>query len=196
MADGWSRSTCVCSRNSYFVCAELTAVQRFDDSLQRQSDGQLRSHVHALQDECRDHVGQEEDKTRKELQHALTQASSICHDQLQQALREQVCQEEYADADSTREMNQLKQLIAEQAETMKHFESHSQQFISQQQEEYAHKQHAQFQQFDGVPRDKDEVIQSLRQELANNRERRLRELDQALQDAERRAQQASPVFAA
>ena len=66
-----------------FVRAELTAVQRFEDSLQRQYDGQLRSHVNALQDECRDHVGQEEDKMRKELQHALTQVSSMCHNQLQ-----------------------------------------------------------------------------------------------------------------
>ena len=72
-----------------FVRAELTAVQRFEDSLQRQYDGQLRSRVNALQDECRDHV-QEEDKMRKELQHALTQESSMCHDQLQQALRHHV----------------------------------------------------------------------------------------------------------
>ena len=35
-----------------FVQAELTAVQRFEDSLQRQDDGQLRSHVNALQDRC------------------------------------------------------------------------------------------------------------------------------------------------
>ena len=41
-----------------FVRAELTAAQRFEDSLQRQYDGQLKSHVHALQDECREHVGQ------------------------------------------------------------------------------------------------------------------------------------------
>ena len=61
-----------------FVRAELTAVQRFESNLQRQHDGQLRSHVNALQDECREHVGQEEDKTRKELQHALTQESSVC----------------------------------------------------------------------------------------------------------------------
>ena len=93
-------------------------------------------------------------------------------------------------------MDQLRQLIAKQAEAMKRFESHSQQFLSQQQEEYAHKQHTQFQQFDGALRDKDEAIQALRQELANNMERHLQELDQALQDAERRAQQASPVFAA
>ena len=59
-----------------FVRAEFTVVQRFEDSLQRQYDGQLRSHVHALQEECREHVGQEEDKMRKELQHVLTQQSS------------------------------------------------------------------------------------------------------------------------
>ena len=52
---------------------------------------------------------------RKELQHALTQESSICHDQLQQALQQQVW-EEYAAAESTRETNQLQLrfLIAEQ----------------------------------------------------------------------------------
>ena len=53
------------SQSEDFVRAELTAVQRFEDSLQRQYDGQLRSHVNALQDECREHVGQEEDKMRK-----------------------------------------------------------------------------------------------------------------------------------
>ena len=53
------------SQSEDFVRAELMSVQRFVDSLQRQYDGQLRSHhVHALQDECRDHVGQEEDKLR------------------------------------------------------------------------------------------------------------------------------------
>ena len=70
-----------------FARAELTAVQRFEDSLQRQSDGQLRSRVRALRDECRDHVGQEEDKMRKELQHTLTQESSMYRDQLQQTWR-------------------------------------------------------------------------------------------------------------
>ena len=67
--------------------------------------------------------------------------------------------------------------------------------MTQQQEEWAHKQRAQFQQFDGAIRDKDEVIQSLKQELADNRERHLHKLDQALQDAERRAQQSTPMFA-
>ena len=93
--------------------------------------------------------------------------------------------------ESTREMNQLRHLI----EAMKQFESRSQQFVSQQQGEYAHKQHAQFEQFDSALRDRDAAIQSLKQELANNKEHHLRELDQAIQDAERRAQQSSPVFA-
>ena len=132
---------------------------------------------------------------RKELQHALTQDSSVCHDHLQQALRQQVCQEEYADAAAHQEMEQLKQLISQQAEAMKRFESQSQQYVTQQREEWRHKHRTQFQQFDGAIRDKDEVIQSLRQELANNQERRLQELDQPLQDAERRAQQSTPVFA-
>ena len=59
-----------------FVHAELTAVQRFEDSLQRQYDAQLKSHVHALQDECREHIGQEEDKVRRELQHPGIQCVS------------------------------------------------------------------------------------------------------------------------
>ena len=70
MADGWSRSTCfkakTRSQSEDFARAELTAAQRCEDSLQRQYDGQLRSHVHTLQDEYRDLVGQEEDKLCKE----------------------------------------------------------------------------------------------------------------------------------
>ena len=96
------------SQSKDTVRAELTAVQRCETSLQRQYDGQLRSHVSASQDECREHVGQQEDKMRKELQHALTQESSVCHDELQQALRRHVSQEEYADAADHQEMAQLK----------------------------------------------------------------------------------------
>ena len=183
------------AKSEDFVREELTAVQRFEDSLQRQYDGQLRSHVNALQDECRDHVGQEEDRMRKELQHALTQESRTRHDQLQRALRHCECQEESADAAAHQEPEQLRQLIAQQAEAMKRFESQSQQYVTQQREEWPHKQRTLFQQFDDVIRDKDEVIQSLKQELANNQERHLQELDQALQDAERRAQQSTPIFA-
>ena len=103
---------------------------------------------------------------------------SVCHDQLQQTLRHHGCQEEYADAAA-----------------MKRFESQSQQHVTQQHDEWTRKHQTQVQKFDGVVRDTDEVIQSLTQELANNKERHLQELDQALQDAERRAQQSTPVFA-
>ena len=90
MADGWSRSICIYwtrSQSEVFARAELTAVQLFEDSLQRQYDGQFRSHVHVLQDECQDHVGQEEDKLREELQQALTQESSMRRDQHAASLR-------------------------------------------------------------------------------------------------------------
>ena len=124
-----------------FVRAEFTAVQRFEDSLQCQYDGHLRSHVKTLkilQDECRDHVGQEEDKMRKGAQHALTQESSVCQDQLQQALRHHACQEEYADTAAHQEMEQLRQLTAQQAEATKRFESQSQQYVAQQRDEWTH----------------------------------------------------------
>ena len=110
MANGWPRIHAFIARTRAqredFARAALTAVQQFEDSLQSQYDGQLRSRVRALQDECQEHVGQEEDKMRKELQHALTQEASMCHDQLHRALQQQACQEEYADAGSTRGVNQ------------------------------------------------------------------------------------------
>ena len=82
-----------CAQSEDFARAELTAVQRFEHSLEGQYGGQLRSHKNAFQDECREHVGQEEeDKMRKKLQHALTQESNVCQDQLQKTLRQHVCQ--------------------------------------------------------------------------------------------------------
>ena len=75
---------------------------KVEDSLQRQYDGQLRTHVNAIQDQCPDHVGQEEDKLRKEFQQALAQESSVYRDQLHQSLKHHACQEEYADQLSTR----------------------------------------------------------------------------------------------
>ena len=171
------------------------AVKRFEDSLQRQYDGLLRSHVQALQNEFRDHVGQEEDKPRKELQQALTQESSMCRDQLHQTLRHQVCQEEHADAISTPEISQLRQMVTEQKDALICLEAHSQHMVSQQQEACAHKQQALFQQFDGALKDKDSAVQVLTQELANDKERSLLELEQAHQDVEHRAQVARPVFA-
>ena len=50
------------SESEDFVRAELGAIERFEDRMQRQYSGELQQHVHALQDECRAHVGQEESK--------------------------------------------------------------------------------------------------------------------------------------
>ena len=52
------------SESQDFVRAELGAIERFEDRMQRQYDGELQKHAHALQDECREHVGQEESKLR------------------------------------------------------------------------------------------------------------------------------------
>ena len=66
------------SESEDFVRAELGAIERFEDRMQRQYSGELQKHVHVLQDECREHVGQEESKLRNELTHALTHESQVC----------------------------------------------------------------------------------------------------------------------
>ena len=71
-------------------------------------------------------------------------------------------------------MNQLRRLVAEQAEATQRFESHSQQFVSRQQEEYAYKQHSQFQQFDGALAELRNPAQSLQQRLPSRMQCRLR----------------------
>ena len=68
------------SESEDFVRAELGAIERFEDRMQRQYNGELQQHVHALQDECREHVGQEESKLRSELTNALTHESQVCRD--------------------------------------------------------------------------------------------------------------------
>ena len=169
------------SQSEDFARAELTTVQRFEDSLQRSYDGHLRSHVHVLQGECR---------SRPRLRNP-----TCIDDQLQQTLRHQLWEEEHADAESTREMDQLRRLISEQSDAMLRVEAHSQHRISQQQEEHARKQQTQFQQFDSARKDKDLMVQRLTQELANQKEHFLEELEQALQDSERRSQVVHPVCA-
>ena len=54
--------------------------------------------------------------------------------------------------------------------------------FSHQQAEYAHKQHALFQEVDVPLKDKDWTVQTLKQELANHKEQTLVELEQAGQD--------------
>ena len=138
VAHGWPRRACIRCQDSLTVrglrVGRTPCAAFWIDSLQRQCDGQLRSHVHALQDECRDHVGQEEEKLRKELQQALSQESNMCRDQLHQALRHQACQEGYADAMSTREMDQLRRMVTEQEDAMLRLETTSKHNFSRQYE--------------------------------------------------------------
>ena len=67
--------------------------------------------------------------------------------------------------------------------------------FSHQQEEYAHKQHVLFHEFDGALIDKDFAVQALKQEQANQKEQALFELEQARQDMERMANTQLPVCA-
>ena len=62
---------------------------------------------------------------RKELQHALTQERAS----RSTATGLKTSQKEYADAAAHQKMEQLKQLISQQAEAMKRFESQSQQYV-------------------------------------------------------------------
>ena len=96
-----------------------------------------------------------------------------------------VCQEEHADAISTREIDQLQQTVTEQEGALIRLEAQSQHIVYQQQEEYAHKQQALFQQFDSALEDKDSAVQALTQDLANNKEHSLLEFKHARQDAGR-----------
>ena len=72
--------------------------------MQRQYSGELQQPVHALQDECRAHVGQEESKLRKELTSALTHESQVCKD---------------SEALSHQEVAQLRGLVAAQQEELR-----------------------------------------------------------------------------
>ena len=61
-----------------FVCCDLVAVERFESTLQKEYDAQLHTRMHALQDECRDHVTGNELKMRAELQQAPQHEFALC----------------------------------------------------------------------------------------------------------------------
>ena len=67
--------------------------------------------------------------------------------------------------------------------------------FSHQHEEYAHKQQALFQEFDGAIKDKDETVHTLQCELASHKEHTLTMLEKARMDAEHVASMSRPVFA-
>ena len=183
------------SQSEDFVRAELTAVQRVETSLQRQHDGQLK----LMSMHFKTSVANTLDRRRIRCARSSSMPplkNPVCVTMNCNKPYDTMCPRRSMQMQQPIKRRRRSQLISQQAETMKRFESQSQQYVTQQHDEWTQKQHAQFQKFDGVIKDKDEVFQSLRQELANNQERHLQELDQALQDAQRRAQQAMAVFKA
>ena len=135
------------SESEDFVRAELGAIERFEDRVQRQYSGELQQHVHALQDQCREHVGNEESKLRKELTNALTHESQVCRD------NEVLSHEEVA---------QLRGLVAAQQEELRsihgdcaELQRRSASTEAELQRRSTHEEHALYQRFDDAIKEKD-----------------------------------------
>ena len=169
-----------------FVRAELGAIARFEDRVQRQYSGELQQHVHALQDQCRDHVGQEESKLRKELTHALTHESQVFKD---------------SETISLQEMEQLRGLVVTQQEEFRSMHSdcaelqrRSASTEAELQRRSTHEEHALYQRFDDMMKEKDAQVHALQHEISRLHEKQRVQLEAECFEAERRAA-STPVFA-
>ena len=165
------------SESEDFVRTELGAIERFEDRMQRQYDGELRKHVHALQDECREHVGQEESKLRNELTHALTHESQVCKDQ---------------EVLSHQEVAQLRSLVAAQQEELRsiHHDCTALQRKSatteaELQRKSAHEEHALYQHFDNAIKGKDGQVHALQHKISRMLEKQRIQLEAERFEAER-----------
>ena len=154
--------------------------------MQRQYDGELQKHVHALQDECREHVGQEESKLRNELTNALTHESQVCKDH---------------EVLSSQEVAQLRGLVAAQQEELRSIHHECAELQRQSattevelQRKGAHEEHALYQHFDNAIKDKDAQVHALQHEISRVQEKRRIQLEADRFEAERLAASA-PVFA-
>ena len=65
-----------------FIRWTLVALERLKSNLQKEYDDQLHCKMHALQDECQDHVSGEELKMRTERQKAPQHESALCRQML------------------------------------------------------------------------------------------------------------------
>ena len=83
----------------------------------------------------------------------------MCRDQLHQTLQRHVFQEEYADQLFTKELTQLRMVVAEQEDAMARLETDSTNALPCQHEEHAHKQ--QFHEFNSAIKHKDEAVHAL-----------------------------------
>ena len=174
------------SESEDFVRAELGAIERFEDRVQRQYSGELQQHVHALQDQCREHVGNEESKLRKELTNALTHESQVCKD---------------SEVMSHEEMMQLRGLVAAQQEELRsihgdcaELQRRSASTEAELQRRSSHEEHALYQRFDDAIKEKDAQVHALQHELSRLQEKQRIQLEAECYEAERRAA-ATPVFA-
>ena len=150
------------SESEDFVRAELGAIERFEDRMQRQYSGELQQHVHALQDECRAHVGQEESKLRKELTNALTHESQVCRD---------------SEVLSHQEVAQLRGLVATQQEELRsihhdcaELQRRSAATEAELQRKSTHEEHALYQHFDDAIKERDAQVHALQHELSRLQE--------------------------
>ena len=174
------------SESEDFVRAELGAIERFEDRMQRQYSGELQKHVHVLQDECREHVGQEESKLRNELTNALTHESQVCRDH---------------EVLSHHEVAQLRGLVAAQQEELRSIhqdcadlQRKSATTEAELQRKSAHEEHALYQHFDNAIKEKDAQVHALQHELSRLQEKQRIQLEADCFEAERRAA-STPVFA-
>ena len=174
------------SESEDFVRAELGAIEQFEDRVQRQYSGELQQHVHALQDECRAHVGQEESKLRKELTSALTHESQVCKD---------------SEVLSHQEVAQLRGLVAAQQEELRSIHSdcaelqrRSAATEAELQRKSTHEEHALHQHFDDAIKERDAQVHALQHELSRLQEKQRVQLEAECFEAERRAA-SIPVFA-
>ena len=173
------------SESEDFVRAELGAIQRFEDRVQRQYSGELQQHVHALQDQCREHVGHEESKLRKELTNALTHESQVCRD---------------SEVLSHEEVAQLRGLVAAQQEELRSIHGDCAELqrrsVSTEAELHrrsTHEEHALYQRFDDAIKEKDAQVHALQHELSRLQEKQRIQLEAECFEAERRAA-STPVF--
>ena len=169
-----------------FVRAELGAIERFEDRVQRQYSGELQRHVHALQDQCREHVGHEESKLRKELTNALTHESQLCRN---------------SEVLSHEEVAQLRGLVAAQQEELRSIHGDCAELqrrsVSTEAELHrrsTHEEHALYQRFDDAIKEKDAQVHALQHELSRLQEKQRIQLEAECFEAERRAA-STPVFA-
>ena len=159
--------------------AELGAIERFEDRKQRQCSGELQTQVHALQDECREHVGQEESKLRNELTSALTHNQILSREEVAQ-LRGLVT----AQQEELRSVHQdCADLQRKGATTETEFQRRS-----------AHEEHALYQLFDTAIKEKDAQVHALQRELSRLQDKQRVQLEAERFEAERHAA-SMPVFA-